>query len=94
MTDYYISPTGNDTTGDGSRGNPLLTIAKFIAESVAGDTCICHVSRVLYTIKREVTSLLRDFATLLPVTRADLNRASPARQPVLTCTIVRCTLHK
>ena len=27
-SDYYISPQGNDTTGDGSESNPWQTISK------------------------------------------------------------------
>ena len=41
MATYYISPTGNDTTGDGSSGNPYLTIAKCVAVGANGDTIIC-----------------------------------------------------
>lgn len=35
--DYYVSTTGNDSTGDGSIGNPWLTIQKGITDRVAGD---------------------------------------------------------
>lgn len=38
---YYISPAGNDTTGNGSLGNPWQTISKAFASSVAGDTIHC-----------------------------------------------------
>ena len=34
----YISPTGNDTTGDGSIGSPYRTLAKAGSVAVAGDT--------------------------------------------------------
>jgi hypothetical protein len=34
----YISPSGSDTTGAGSVGNPWLTLAKFYATSEAADT--------------------------------------------------------
>lgn len=34
----YVATTGNDTTGDGSIGNPWLTIAKGVSEMTAGDT--------------------------------------------------------
>lgn len=39
MATYYISPAGNDTTGDGSSGNPWLTFSKFLSSSASGDTC-------------------------------------------------------
>ena len=32
MANIYVSPTGNDTTGDGSIGNPYLTIQKGVDE--------------------------------------------------------------
>jgi hypothetical protein len=35
---YYISPTGSDTTGDGSTGNPWKTFAKFLTVEQPGDT--------------------------------------------------------
>ena len=35
---YYVSTIGNDSTGDGSIGNPWLTIQKGIDNAVAGDT--------------------------------------------------------
>lgn len=38
MATYYISPTGNDTTGNGSSGNPWLTISKAYNSSTPGDT--------------------------------------------------------
>lgn len=41
MTTYYIAPTGNDSTGDGSTGTPWLTIAKFHASCANGDTLRC-----------------------------------------------------
>jgi hypothetical protein len=34
---YYVAKTGNDSTGDGSEGNPWLTIQKAANEMVAGD---------------------------------------------------------
>lgn len=37
MTTYYVRKTGNDTTGDGSTGNPWLTLAKALTTvSIAG----------------------------------------------------------
>lgn len=35
---YYVATTGNDTTGDGSSGNPWLTIQKGINTASGGDT--------------------------------------------------------
>lgn len=41
MATYYISPTGNDTTGNGSLSLPWLTVQRFITSSIANDTLIC-----------------------------------------------------
>jgi len=41
MANYYISPTGNDSTGDGTSGNPRATITGAVADSNEGDTIIC-----------------------------------------------------
>ncbi|MDI6723994.1 MAG: hypothetical protein QMD61_05055 [Methanobacterium sp.] len=46
-TDIYVSPTGNDTTGDGSQGNPYKTIAKGISMVSPGGTV--HVANGTYT---------------------------------------------
>lgn len=48
MATYYIATTGNDSTGDGSSGNPWLTLAKFLASSASGDTCICAAGSYAY----------------------------------------------
>lgn len=37
---YYISPTGNDTTGDGTTGTPWLTLNKAFSQMSGGDTLI------------------------------------------------------
>ena len=38
-TEYYVSPSGNDTGGDGSQGRPWKTIQKAADTMSAGDTC-------------------------------------------------------
>lgn len=40
MAIYYISPNGNDSTGNGSNGNPWKTIGKANNSIAAGDTVI------------------------------------------------------
>lgn len=40
MATYYLSPDGDDTTGDGSSGSPWLTATHAIANSAAGDTVV------------------------------------------------------
>lgn len=45
MADWYINAdTGNDTTGDGSSGNPWLTISKAHTSASGGDTIIVMAS--------------------------------------------------
>ena len=34
---YYVSPNGNDNTGNGSEGNPWRTISKAVQQASAGD---------------------------------------------------------
>lgn len=41
MATWYISPSGNDSTGAGTSGAPWATFAKFLSSSTSGDTCIC-----------------------------------------------------
>ena len=40
---WYISPTGDDGTGDGSQGNPWQTISMANTSSAGGDTIRCLV---------------------------------------------------
>lgn len=41
MTIIYIDPAGNDSTGNGTSGNPYLSISKAHAVAVSGDTIRC-----------------------------------------------------
>lgn len=41
MSVFYISPSGNDTTGDGSSSTPWATISKAHTSASSGDTIIC-----------------------------------------------------
>lgn len=44
LTQYHVAKTGNDTTGDGSPGNPFLTIQKGVdTATTAGNQVIVHV---------------------------------------------------
>ncbi len=47
QTTLYVATTGNDTTGDGSAGNPYLTISNGVFQAAAGDTVL--VSGGIYT---------------------------------------------
>ena len=38
QTTYYVSPTGNDATGDGSASTPWRTIGYAVGQASAGDT--------------------------------------------------------
>jgi len=49
----YISPTGNDETGDGSSGNPWATPAYAVTQASAGDTIFFQAGT--YTISASVT---------------------------------------
>jgi nitrous oxidase accessory protein NosD len=55
--DRYVSPTGNDATGDGSSGNPWATIQHAINSSAAGD--VIYVAAGTYsqqlTINKSLT---------------------------------------
>lgn len=49
MATYYISLTGNDTTGNGSSATPWATISKAHTSAASGDTIICKTSTSTYT---------------------------------------------
>jgi hypothetical protein len=48
----YISPTGNDETGNGTSGAPYLTLAKAVTEATAGDTI--YVTAGTYNIATQI----------------------------------------
>jgi hypothetical protein len=54
---YVNGNTGSDTTGDGSQGNPYLTIGKGITVSTAGDTVIVEAATYTeaITISKAIT---------------------------------------
>lgn len=50
MATYYISPTGNDTTGNGTVGNPWAKYSKFYSSSTTGDTCVMAAGTYTYEV--------------------------------------------
>lgn len=53
MATYYVSPTGNDSTGNGTSGNPWQTISKGVTSSITGDTVILMDGT--YTMSADIT---------------------------------------
>lgn len=49
MATYYIGPTGDDTTGDGSEGNPWFNLLFAINNSSASDTIIVKEGTYIQT---------------------------------------------
>jgi|694.fasta_scaffold23582_7 hypothetical protein len=56
MTRYYVSTIGNNSTGDGSIGNPYLTITKAITIAVNGDEI--EVAAGTYTVNFDVNKVV------------------------------------
>ncbi len=48
---YYISPSGSDATGDGSKANPFYTLQKAVDLVNAGDSIICAGGTYNYTAR-------------------------------------------
>lgn len=61
MTTYYISPTGNDTTGNGSSATPWLTLAKANAASANGDTIILKAGTYTWTAANYAMGFARTY---------------------------------
>jgi len=57
MATYYIATTGNDSTGNGTVGNPWLTISKAYTSSAANDTIVCAAGT--YTWVSQIFSTAR-----------------------------------
>jgi hypothetical protein len=45
QTTRYVATTGSDTDGDGSAGNPWLTISNGVFQAAAGDTLLVATGR-------------------------------------------------
>lgn len=56
MATYYISPTGNDTTGNGSSGNPWATISKAVTGSASGDVIVCASGTYTWTAQSFISN--------------------------------------
>jgi len=56
MATIYISPSGNDTTGNGTEGNPYQTIAKFLAVSSPSDTCRMAAGTYTWVANQDVSN--------------------------------------
>lgn len=55
MATYYLNAdTGNDTTGNGSSGNPWKTISKAHTSASSGDTIICQESTASYSFATQI----------------------------------------
>jgi pectate disaccharide-lyase len=53
---FYISPDGNDITGDGSMAKPWYNVSKAVAMAVAGDTIHCRGGKYNYNETIRLTS--------------------------------------
>ena len=62
MTTYYISPTGDDVTGDGSSSNPWATVLHFLQNCASGDELICKNG--IYTAETVTQSYFNKTVTI------------------------------
>ena len=63
MAIYYVAKTGNDTTGDGSEGNPWLTINFAGGQMVAADTLIIKIGTYVESMENLFPSGGGSYAT-------------------------------
>ncbi len=78
MASVYISPTGNDTTGNGTSGNPWATISKAVSSSSAGDTILCDVANGNFTFVSQVFTTARTIGTFGGTSNAVFDAAAAA----------------
>lgn len=55
MATYYLSPTGNDTTGSGTIGSPWFSLNKAWTVVAAGDTIYMRGGTYTYTVQQYLT---------------------------------------
>ena len=80
MANIFVATTGNDSTGDGSSGNPYLTVGKAFSVMAAGD--VIRVKVGTYTITSALALPLSGTGTAGPCT---LTSDDPANQATITC---------
>ncbi|WP_221409485.1 MBG domain-containing protein [Marinoscillum furvescens] len=55
----YVSPTGDDASGDGTEASPYATLSKAYAEAVAGDTIFIKAGTYTYTGKGSLLNVTK-----------------------------------
>jgi hypothetical protein len=70
--DWYISSTGNDTSGDGSTGNPWASFSK--AQTMAGSGDVIHVSGMIDMWSDPANTTFTIVAPASPVTYSTTNK--------------------
>lgn len=68
MADYYISTTGNDTTGDGTLASPWATFAKVYGLGSAASGKVCEVRGGSYTASRSNDNVRTGYLEFKPYT--------------------------
>ena len=58
MATWYISPSGSDSTGNGSSGNPWLTLAQANSQASSGDTVMCAAGTYSLSAQISITKSL------------------------------------
>jgi len=79
-TDYYIATTGNDGTGDGSVGNPWLTLYK-ATNTVAAGAHTIHVAAGTYT--ETLTSELKAGVSIVGAGVTSVITTAAALDPII-----------
>lgn len=63
-TTYYVDPAGNDTTGDGSIGNPWLTVQHGLGELSPGETLHMNAGEYDEQADTEIPGIIGGYITL------------------------------
>lgn len=88
MAIVYISPAGNDSTGNGTSGNPWQTISKAVSSTSSGDTINCLAGT--YTWSSQTFSTPRNVVGVSGAAAAIFDAG--AAHPLWTNSIVGGTL--
>ena len=71
--DLFVSPSGDDSTGDGSIGSPYLTIGKAITEATSGDVVRVRTGTYRETVTMKAGVDVKRYGTEQPkITGADV----------------------
>lgn len=109
MSDYYVATTGNDTTGDGSSGNPYASLGKAVTVAQAGaagwniyiktgsysvTSTTANANGGVISLTQNGTEAALNRILAYTTTPGDGGTAILSASGISSCTMIACTAHR